>query len=131
MNSMKKTLILLLALAITLCVGAQPSQRQKMIHMAAERIAAQIEVPEPSREAFISLYQRYKGESLKIVKAKAPSGVDPESAAELKILDDFEKSRKLLTLRKAYYFKFREILAASQIQKMYDLERTAKESSPR
>ena len=128
---MKKTLILFLALVISLNAGAQSSQRQKMIHMAAVRIAEQIEVPESSREAFITLYQRYKGESAEIVRAKAPSGEDPENTAELKILDDFEKSRKILSLRKAYYFKFREILTASQIQTMYDLERAAKDTPAR
>ncbi|MCQ2156129.1 MAG: hypothetical protein MJY57_02880 [Bacteroidales bacterium] len=128
---MKKTLIIFLALAISFHSGAQPSQRQKMIHMAAVRIAEQIEVPESSREAFITLYQRYKGESAEIVRTKAPSGEDPENTAELKILDDFEKSRKILSLRKAYYFKFREILTASQIQAMYDLERVAKDTPAR
>jgi len=123
---MKKILIILLSLSVFLCAGAQPSQRQKMIHMAAVRIAEQIEVPEPSREAFISLYQRYKGESSDIVKTKAPSGGTPEDSAEMKILDDFEKSQKILSLRKAYYFKFREILTPSQIQRMYDLERSAR-----
>lgn len=128
---MKKTLILFLALIISLCTDAQPSQRQKMIHMAAVRIAEQIEVPESSREKFIALYQEYKGESLEIVKAKAPSDDDPETSVELKILDDFEKSQKILSLRKAYFFKFREILTASRIQRMYDLERAAKDTAPR
>ena len=86
---------------------------------------------EAYRGDFISLYQRYKGESSEIVRAKAPSGENPENSAELKILDDFEKSQKLLTLRKAYYFKFREILTPSQIQRMYDLEKTAKDTSHR
>lgn len=125
---MKNTLILFLALAISFYAGAQPSQKQKMIHMAAVRIAEQIEVPEPSREAFITIYQKYKGECTEIVKTKSPSSDDPEKSAELKILDDFEKSQKILSLRKAYYFKFREILAASQIQRMYDLERAAKDT---
>lgn len=127
---MKKILTIFLLLLIALCADAQPSRRQKMIHMAAVRIAEQIEVPESSRGAFINLYQRYKGESSEIVKAKAPSGGDPENTAELKILDDFEKSQKILSLRKAYYFKFREILSASKIQRMYDLERAAKDNSP-
>ena len=128
---MKKILIFFLSLSIGLCVSAQPSQRQKMIHIAAVRIAEQIEVSEAYRGDFISLYQRYKGESSEIIRAKAPSGENPENSAELKILDDFEKSQKLLTLRKAYYFKFREILTPSQIQRMYDLEKTAKDTSHR
>lgn len=128
---MKKTLVILISLLISFCALAQPSQKQKMIHMAAIRIADQIEVTKSSREAFITLYQKYKGESAEIVKAKAPSDGNPEISAELKILDDFEKSQKILSLRKEYYFKFREILTASQIQKMYDLEKASKDTSSR
>lgn len=128
---MKKTLVILISLLISFLAAAQPSQRQKMVHMAAVRIADQIEVPGSSREAFITLYQRYKGESFEIVKAAPPTDADPEISAELKILDDFEKSRKILSLRKEYYFKFREILTATQIQKMYDLEKTVKDTSSR
>lgn len=125
---MKKIFIGFLLLSIAFHASGQPSQKQKMIHMAAVRIAEQIEVPESSREAFIILYQRYKGESSEIVRAKAPSSEDAEKAAEMKILDDFGKSRKILSLREAYYFKFREILSPSQIQRMYDLERTMRDA---
>ena len=128
---MKKTLLILFSLLISFCATAQSSQRQKMIHMAAVRIAEQIEVPEQNREAFITLYQKYKGESSEIVKVRPRDGEDPEKTVELKILDDFEKSRKILSLREAYYFKFREVLTPSQIQKMYDLERVAKDAPPR
>ena len=128
---MKKALILILSLSISLCASSQPSQKRKMIHMAAMRIAEQIEVPEPSLEAFVTLYQRYKGESLDIVRTKALSDDDPEISAELKILDDFEKSQKILLLRKAYYFKFRELLSPLQIQKMYDVEKATKDTSSR
>ena len=48
---------------------------------------------------------------------------DEEQAAEAKILRDFDKSEKLLNLRKSYYKKFRAILSPTQIQKMYDAER--------
>lgn len=128
---MKKTAIIILTLFISLCITAQPSQRQKMIHMAAVRIAEQIDVPEQSREAFITLYQRYKGESSEIVRAHPQEDENPEKSAELKILDDFAKSEKILALRKEYYFKFREILTPSKIQKMYDLERASKDSLSR
>lgn len=122
---MKKTLIIFLTLTITIYAGAQSAQRQKQIHVAAMRIAEQIEVPESSVDAFVTLYQKYKGESYEIVRIKAPSGENPEITAELKILDDFEKGQKILALRKAYYFKFREIITASQIQRMYDIEKAA------
>ena len=91
MNSMKHIIILAL-IFYGVNVYAQPSQRQKMIHMAAVRISDTIQVKESNKDA------------------------------EAKILSDFGKSAKLLELRKKYYFEFRKILSPPQIQKMYDME---------
>jgi len=121
---MKRIIILLLLLfSVGSSSFAQLSQRQKMIHMAAVRIAEQIEVKTGDKDAFISLYQNYKKESGEIMKAQPVATEGAEAAAEAKILSDFDKSEKLLSLRKAYYYKFREFLSPVQIQKMYDLER--------
>lgn len=131
--------------------GSQASQRQKMIHMAAVRIADQIGVTESKRESFVAMYQAYKKEAGEIMagegtltsaSASASTtgnvtdrttattittgiGTDPETAAEQKILADFDKSQKILDLRKAYYAKFRTILSPTQIQQMYNAERSA------
>lgn len=110
--------------------GSQASQRQKMIHMAAVRIADQIGVDESQRESFVAMYQTYKKEAAEIMAREATTSstdnvTDPEAAAEQKILSDFEKSQKILDLRKAYYAKFRTILSPTQIQQMYNAERSA------
>lgn len=123
---MKRIIILFLfSFLVGINTFAQPTQRQKMIHMAAVRIADQIEVKAEDKEAFITLYQSYKKESAGIMKIQPAPVEDSEAAAEAKILSDFEKSQKILSLRKAYYSKFRTILSPSQIQKMYDVERAA------
>lgn len=119
---MKKTIILtIIALLAGFNAVAQPSQRQKMIHMAAVRIAEQLNLGGAEKETFISLYQEYKRESGEIMKVQPAAAEDAEDAAEQKILSDFEKSEKLLNLRKTYYFRFRQILSPTQIQKMYDI----------
>ena len=46
-----------------------------------------------------------------------------EDDIEAKIYADFEKSEKILSIRKAYYKKFRALLSPSQIQSMYDIEK--------
>lgn len=121
---MKRSIILvLLTLCIALTAGAQTSPRQKMIHMAALRIAESIQVPASDKEAFVTLYQNYKKESTAIMAVKAPQTGEPDQDAEAKILGDFAKSEKLLELRKKYYGEFRKILSPTQIQKMYDAER--------
>lgn len=125
----------------------QTTQRQKMIHMAAVRIADQIGVTESKRESFVAMYQAYKKEAAEIMVGEGTLasasttgnvtdrttattittgiGTDPETAAEQKILSDFDKSQKILDLRKAYYAKFRTILSPTQIQQMYNAERSA------
>lgn len=121
---MKRIIILILfVFAVSSSLSAQPTARQKTIHMAAVRIAEIISVPELSKDAFIALYQSYKKESGEIMKSAPESGGTPDEMAEAKILSDFEKSEKILALRKKYYFKFRTVISASQIQKMYDAER--------
>ena len=117
-----KRFIIAIFMALSIAAAAQPTQRQKMVHMAAVRIAEQIEVPDSSKEAFISLYQTYKKESA-VIMAVRPAEDDTADPSEAKILCDFNKSEKLLALRREYYFKFRELLTPAQIQKMYDAER--------
>lgn len=122
-----KKIFVLIVLTLTFCLSApaQVSQRQKMIHMAALRIAGQIGVADKDKETFISLYQNYKKESAEIMRVQPSSSDDAEVAAESKILSDFDKSEKILQLRRKYYAKFRTILTPTQIQKMYDAERAA------
>ena len=121
---MKRILaILILMAALFQGAAAQHSKREKMIHMAAVRIADQIDVQGGDREAFITLYQGFKKESAAIAREQYFTG--SQDPAEAKILGDFDKSEKLLALRRAYYSKFRTVLSPSQIQKMYDLEKAA------
>lgn len=120
-----KPWVILALIFLGISAYAQPSQRQKMIHMAAVRIAETIQVPESEKDAFISLYQNYKKESAVIMSAVQQQSGDAEKDTEAKILSDFEKSSKLLELRKRYYHEFRRILSPSQIQKMYDAEYAA------
>ena len=120
-----KPWVILVLIFLGISAYAQSSQRQKMIHMAAVRIAETIQVPESEKDAFISLYQNYKKESAVIMSAVQQQSGDAEKDTEAKILGDFEKSSKLLELRKRYYHEFRRILSPSQIQKMYDAEYAA------
>lgn len=120
-----KPWVILVLIFLGISAYAQSSQRQKMIHMAAVRIAETIQVQESEKDAFISLYQNYKKESAVIMSAVQQQSGDAEKDTEAKILSDFEKSAKLLELRKRYYHEFRRILSPSQIQKMYDAEYAA------
>lgn len=122
-----KRIVTFIVFTFFLSIGtyAQPQNQQKMIHMAAVRVARQLEIGDSDRDAFIALYQNYKKECGRIMKAQPAAGKDAEASAEQKILSDFDKSEKILALRKQYYYKFREIVSPTLIQKMYDMERAA------
>lgn len=122
---MKKILVVLLFLCVSLWgVRAQaPIERMKAIHMAAVRIADRIGVQDPVRSEFVQLYQAFKKESAAVLSVQQSMSGNKEDDIEAKILSDFEKSEKILSLRRAYYEKFRVILTPSQIQAMYDIEK--------
>lgn len=54
------TILVLISLFFGIAANAQTSQRQKIIHMAAVRIAETIQIQDSDKEAFIVLYQNYK-----------------------------------------------------------------------
>lgn len=112
-------------LLLPLLLNAQNSQRQKVIHMAAVRIAGQIGVAESDTELFIRTYQAYKKETSAILSEVAAESGTAEQDIENKILGDFGKSLRLLELRESYYHSFRAFLRPSQIQMMYDIEKAA------
>lgn len=122
---MKKYLLILCCLCgfIAISSAQVPTERMKAIHMAAVRIADRIGVQEPVRSQFIQLYQAFKKESAVIMSVNPSGSGNTEDDIEAKIYSDFEKSERILSLRKAYYEKFRAILSPSQIQSMYDMEK--------
>ena len=124
-RDMKKIIILLFLLSgCIFAVQAQAqTERMKAIHMAAVRIADRIGVQEPARSEFIQLYQAFKKDSAAILSVKPAATGNTEDDIESKIYSDFEKSEKILSLRKTYYEKFRALLSPSQIQSMYDIEK--------
>ena len=125
-RGMKKFIIAvsILLCGCLVCARAQTTtERMKAIHMAAVRIADRIGVREPERAAFIQLYQSFKKESAAVLSVQPPVTGNTENDAEAKIIADFEKSEKILSLRKTYYQKFRAILSPSQVQAMYDIEK--------
>ncbi len=122
---MKKIIILLFFMTGCFFAGQAQShtERMKAIHMAALRIADRIGVQEPARTEFIQLYQVFKKESAAILSVKPEATGNTEDDIEARIHVEFEKSEKILSLRKAYYEKFRAFLSPSQIQSMYDIEK--------
>ena len=124
---MKKILITLSLAALALLpASAQKKQSERVLHINALQMAEQIGVAEADEDAFVALYQDYKKELADITRTKPEVKGEGEDAVEAKILADFDKSERILAVRKAYYPRFRAILLPSQIQKMYFLDRGAR-----
>lgn len=121
---MKKIILLSLALAAVIPAFAQKKQSERVLHINALQMAENIGVKEADEEAFVALFQAYKKELAGITRAKSDTKLEGEDAIEAKILADFDKSERILAVRKAYYPRFRAILQPSQIQKMYYLDRS-------
>lgn len=107
-------------------MAQNPSRRMKAVHMAAVKIAERIGVQESKQAEFVQIYQEFKKESAAVLSDKPTVTGNEENDIEAKILSDFDKSEKILSLRKAYYKKFRSILSPSQIQAMYTIEKEQK-----
>lgn len=93
--------------------------------MAAIRIAGQIDVKQSDVDEFVRLYQEYKKDLSSIMDEKPVVAESAEQSVENKILSDFDKSERILKVRRVFYQKFRKILQPSQIQKMYAIEKSA------
>lgn len=128
-NILKRFVVLAALILISIFSSdAQNPVRKRIIHKAALQIAEQIKVNDTHKDLFIDTYQSYKKEMSEILsnsrgEQKGENTISDEGAIEAKILSDFDKSEKILSLRKKYYKEFRKFLRPSQIQHMYDLEK--------
>lgn len=104
---------------------ATPEERaEKMARTVAEQLA----LNDDTAAKFIPVYKAFHMEQMAINKAYRPerkaegeSYSDAEVDAMLR--KDFEKSQKLLDLRKAYYEKFLGVISPKQIRSLYQKEK--------
>lgn len=115
--------ILAIMFAVSAPAWTQDGNRQKIVHMAAVRIAERIQVPEQDKDAFVGTYQAYRKDLATLMKKRLPAAGGSEDEIEAKILSDFQISEDILRIRKRYYTEFRKILRPGQIQQMYNIEK--------
>ena len=101
----------------------------KMTETVAAILAQKYKSPEALEHILITESRRPLKERAAIMAVKTQPSGNSDKDAEAKILSDFEKSTKLLELRKRFYWEFRKILSPIQIQKMYDAERDSAAST--
>lgn len=149
---MKKILTALVALTLTLCASAQPTQgrgpkaqgnqpkrpsQEQILKMQTEHLIAELGLDNSTAVKFSKIYTDYKTD-LKAVKTKYPQ-VRPQkdengefvrltdAQVEQNILNRFAQSKATIEVREAYYKKFRAILTPQQIEKVYADERKGAE----
>lgn len=124
---------LLLAVTMTACyatINAQNKDKQRipreqLAETQARHIAQQLAFDDETTAKFVDTYSRCQKEvwSLaprkKVARGKAKTDAETEEAIE----ERFDRSQKLLDIRKKYYKEYSKFLTPKQIQRVYSIEK--------
>lgn len=124
---------LLLAVMMTACcatINAQNKDKQRipreqLAETQARHIAQQLAFNDETTAKFVDTYSRCQKEvwSLaprkKVARGKAKTDAETEEAIE----ERFDRSQKLLDIRKKYYKEYSKYLTPKQIQRVYSIEK--------
>ena len=112
---------LLLAVTITACCATINAQNKDKQRIPREQLAFDDE----TTAKFVDTYSRCQKEvwSLaprkKVARGKAKTDAETEEAIE----ERFDRSQKLLDIRKKYYKEYSKYLTPKQIQRVYSIEK--------
>lgn len=124
---------LLLAVMMTACCvttnaqdkGKQRISREQLAETQARHIAQQLAFDDETTAKFVDTYSRCQKEvwSLaprkRVVKGASKTDRETEEAIE----ERFDRSQKLLDIRKKYYKEYSKFLTPKQIQRVYSIEK--------
>lgn len=104
---------------------ATPEERAERM---ARGMAEQLALSDDAAAKFIPVYKAFHMEQMAINKEyrperKAEGESYSDAEVDAMIRKDFEKSQKILDLRKAYYEKFLGVISPKQIRAMYQKEK--------
>ena len=114
-------------------LNAQQNDKQRMTRdelaeVQAKHIASELAFEDPTTLRFIETYKNYQKEiwnlgprAKKINRIDSQTPTEQESQAEINA--KFEKSQKILDIRKKYYNEYSSFLSQRQIQRVYELEK--------
>lgn len=131
MKKIIKTLLLTVVMtAVCGTANAQKSEKQRMsreqlAEVQARHIARQLAFDDKTTAKFVDTYTRCQKEiwtlapKRKGVKGAARTDAETEKAME----ERFERSQKLLDIRKKYHEEYGKFLTPKQIQRVYAIEK--------
>lgn len=124
---------LLLAVMMTACCvttnaqdkGKQRISREQLAETQARHIAQQLAFDDETTAKFVDTYSRCQKEvwSLAPRKRVGKGASKNDRETEEVIEERFDRSQKLLDIRKKYYKEYSKFLTPKQIQRVYSIEK--------
>lgn len=124
---------LLLAVMMTACCvttnaqdkGKQRISREQLAETQARHIAQQLAFDDETTAKFVDTYSRCQKEvwSLAPRKRIGKGASKNDRETEEAIEERFDRSQKLLDIRKKYYKEYSKFLTPKQIQRVYSIEK--------
>jgi len=126
-------ILLIVIVMLSLQAGAQPGERnprlrERISEMKLRKIRNNLNLDEATFQKFKPLYLKYEQEMMgldlrrmgKLLRTSADSLSDEE--AHQLIMAQMEQTKKMLSIREAYYPEFRKILKPQQVIRLYQTE---------
>ena len=104
----------------------QRMSREQLAEVQARHIAQQLAFDDETTAKFVDTYSRCQKEiwALAPLKKGVRGAAKTDTETEAAIESRFERSQKLLDIRKKYYKEYSEFLTPKQIQRVYSLEKS-------
>lgn len=104
--------------------GGERISREQLAEKQAKHIAEELALNSEVSEKFIATYLKCQQEVWALGPRQGKPGKDSktESQTESEIQSRFDRSQKLLDIRKKYYAEYSKFLTAKQIDRVYKME---------
>lgn len=116
------TVLLFSATTATAQHGKRGGNREHFAETQARQIANRLNLDEGKTRQLVDTYKQYYQEVWELKSQQGKRGNHGKEADQV-MQDRFDRSQKLLNLRKKYYHHYQKFLTNQQIMDMYDLER--------
>ena len=119
---------MMLAMAVGVEAANQPESRQRMAReqlaeTQAKHIAEALAFDEQTAAKFVETYCECQKEIWTLAPKKQRQRGATETEAGETIQNRFDRSQKLLDIRKKYYDEYSKFLTQKQIERVYELEK--------
>lgn len=102
----------------------QRMTREQLAETQAKYIAKEIAMDGNTAEKFIKTFSQFQQEIWALGPRLPKSSINnSETETEQTLKERFERSQKILDLRKKYYTEYSKFLTSKQIERVYELEK--------